>query len=106
MDIARALGRTVAELRSTLSQRDYVQQLAYQQREPRGDKRLDANIGWLIYNMRRCIGDKDCTLPECTLDYDKLRRDAQKAKDPIAINTANAEKLRAIANAFRCMKGR
>ena len=86
-DLAFSLGKTVAELDATLSQREFLEWIAYLKMEPRGSRREDYRNGWLILNMFRLMGNKNLTIEDTKVKFD----DPKKAiKDPEKINKQNA----------------
>jgi len=85
--LAFSLGKTVAELDATLSQREFLEWIAYLKMEPRGSRREDYRNGWLILNMFRLMGNKNLTIEDTKVKFD----DPKKAiKDPEKINKQNA----------------
>jgi len=48
---------------------EMVRWVAFLRLEPRGDRRLDANVGWLVMNMRRLIGEKNPKFNESMLQF-------------------------------------
>jgi hypothetical protein len=92
-ELALSLGRTVQELKSTLTQRELLEWLVFFGMEPRGDRRLDYNVAWLIYNMRRMIGDKRVKFKDCL----PTLRPPVKSKYDKNTNKRNATFLRMFA---------
>jgi len=48
---------------------EMIRWVAFLRLEPRGDRRLDANVGWLVMNMRRLIGEKNPKFSESMLQF-------------------------------------
>lgn len=96
------MGKSIVELRQSLTQREFVQWLAFLKREPRGDRRLDFNIGWVVYNMRKCVGDKKSTPDDCTIDWHKDEK--KKQVDPVEQNKRCANVFKGITSAFASLR--
>lgn len=59
-------------------------------REPRGDRRIDVNFAWLIYSIRRTLGDSKVELKDCLLSFERKTEQLDEA-----------EKNKQLAGAFR-----
>ena len=61
-------------------------------------------MGWVIYNMRKCAGDKTATPDKCILDFGKKDREAQV--DPVDKNKRTADIFKGISRVFASMTGK
>lgn len=69
--------------------------MAYFKREPCGMRRFDYGIGWLVYHMRQCVGDKRVKMEDCVLSFKR-----PEVKDPQEVNKKNASIGKMLLNAF------
>jgi len=101
-ELAWALGKTHSEIRGALSPQELVQWIAFLKREPRGERRFDINIGWLVFWMRRCVGDKSVKLEDCVYDFGRAHRDKKIPRTEK--NKVVASVFKNIANTFAALK--
>jgi hypothetical protein len=100
-ELAHSLGMTVAELEQKLSPHEYMRWIAYFKREPRSDRRLDANIGWLVFWIRRVIGDKSADLMTSTLQYKHSKQTKAYAEASTEDQAKVASQFKFLADMFR-----
>lgn len=53
-------------------------------REPRGDKRIDANFAWLILSLRHMLGDSKSEFKDCLLTFESTRGQKKDGDKKIA----------------------